>query len=230
MNFMKYSWRIARAFACAVFVLLVAAPETTYGGRVPRKWTYSDLYDASDIVVIGRLSSFEPIDEKELATAKEPPWQNAEGDAGEVFRKHIVAEDATVLVQLSVKGGVEDKELHVLVYGYKNENPGILNGPRFPARRLAEEPVSLLLFLRRGPGRLFVATTGQFDPVDSFQVLMPAEDWENMMRFEATFRQPPHPPRESPESAMRRWEKLGEEVRAKQKGESQKKGLTIPKR
>ena len=202
-------------------VILVAVPKPSYGApREVKEWSYTELFESSDVVLVGRLRSLLVVDGAASTTSKEeePPWQDLEGDAGDLMRKHIVPLDATISVELLLKGDVKGKELHVLVYGYRNQNPGIMSGPRFLPRRSlsANDPVPMVLFLRRGPGHRFVATTGQVDPVDSIHVLMPVAEWKNAIESRET----PQQPHETPESVRARIERIRKAALEKQEREA----------
>ena len=164
------------ALCCSLILTVVATVQRQSQARPLKEWTCAELMQHSDVVVIGRFELWKTIH----SDFEDEPWRSLFAEeAGKLLREHIIARDATISVESVVKGKFPDKSLHVLLFGYKTDNPGVENGFRFFPKELAqaEEAPLLLLFLKQGSEGLFVPTTGHADRVDSVDVLVPSPDW-----------------------------------------------------
>ena len=142
-----------RQLCIVVFVLMFAG---TALGRGMRSWSYAQLTDAADVVVI-----ITPTKTK-LRPEKAPL-----PDIGNVIAQRVETEFS---VQVVLKGTLADPKQLVL-HHYKDIRTGpIGNGPML----VSFEPNDKLVyvaFLKKGADGQYIAVTGQTDPHYSFEKL-----------------------------------------------------------
>jgi len=124
------------------------------GARIVKTWSYQDMFDKADLVVIARFISTKDTDERTSLRDLEPP-SNVVG---------VVSEFETLL---TMKGSTEIKQFRL--HHYRLDGEEYSNGPALVRVAQGKHPAFLLFLLKEDDGR-YAPITGQTDPA-AFSVL-----------------------------------------------------------
>jgi len=181
-----------RAF-CTSLVVVSLFCVTAYG-RVYRSWSYNDLLQESDLVVIGNALKTTTVPSTDRFPER---GSGAVGIGGSQAPVAVVVQQVETIfhVRAVVKGRVADKQLTLVHFRWKNEDerrkdrkqdrgdPAIMDGPRlveFPTDNGLWDPTSekvvkaghdCILFLKLRKDRKYEPISGQVDPVFSVRWL-----------------------------------------------------------
>jgi hypothetical protein len=163
-------------------LVALAAFASTSQARAIKVWTYQELFEGADLVVLARAVS--------------------DADAGyrvtdKPLRNYLVGVLTTFEVEQVVKGGHEGKELVVFHYRMSKDAPPVENGPLLVSFQNTADsggmavgaPTYLLFLKRRADGR-YECVSGQIDPALSVSELSRLGRAGNTSSGE-----PPPPPR-----------------------------------
>ena len=132
----------------AILVILTVALITH--ARLVQSWTYQELYDQSDLVVIARPTSTQDTPEKAMLPNISPDI-------------HVVGIATEFEVSLIMKGDKSTKQLTLHHYRRTNPKEAELNGPLLASFDPKQETRFLLFLHREADGR-YSPTSGQTDP------------------------------------------------------------------
>jgi len=143
-----------RAILLVIGVLLVLADIA--GARGVRVWSYQELLEKSDLVVIS----------SPIATTDTKEHVDLPGFVGE----HVIGVDTTFVVSAVLKG--DKSKTNVVLHHYRTSDgtniPHVPNGPSFVAFPTAEKatvvPRAYILFLVRETDGRYAPAVGQTDP------------------------------------------------------------------
>ena len=135
---------------------ILAVPLGT-SARIMSGWTYQDMLDKSDLVVVA-----EPTDTKQTAETAILP-----GISPEV---HVVGTETTFEVSATLKGDKETKTLRLHHYRFADPSDSTARGRPELATFDPKAKQHFLLFLVRESDGRYAPATGQTDPAD-FSVL-----------------------------------------------------------
>lgn len=124
--------------------------------RHVRGWTYQELFDKSDLVVIATATDTK--DTKEQLT-------NFQGFVGQP----VIGVETKFEVDAVLKGNKGLKEL--IMHHYRADKLTVVNGPNFATFDPAKKQTFMLFLVRESDGR-YASAVGQIDPKDGIKVLM----------------------------------------------------------
>ena len=131
-------------------MLLLSVPVIAFG-RIRPVWSYEQIHDKSDLVVIARPISSTPLEEKTTLPNIAPAI-------------HVVGIQTRFEVRLVLKGYAKTKTICLHHYAFQNPSDAQLGGAPELVSFDPKHPACYLMFLRQvGAGR-FEPTTGQTDP------------------------------------------------------------------
>lgn len=142
-------------------ICLVWACAASLAKRPIRLWSSEDLLKAADVVVIATVqNSTHDTKGHEYAHGKSDTWVDVDTDFG---------------VQATLKGKNIGKRLTLRHKRYYSEKATIevVDGPAFVTFN-AQTKTAYLLFLKQGVDGVYEPVTGQVDPEQSFNRLLPA--------------------------------------------------------
>ena len=161
-----------RFLSCVVMTLVLLATSTsTAHARLTRAWTYQELYDAADLVVI--VTSGKTRTLKEQAALPDIQQGKADGTTGPVMGQRVETELQVVTVLKGTALDVKGKASKTVVLHHYAEVPGAgvsINGPTLVSFDPTTK-IQYLVFLTRGKDGQYVAVSGQTDPWFSIEEL-----------------------------------------------------------
>ena len=135
-----------KAFIASVLVL--AVPSLTHA-RLMKAWTYQEMFDKADLVVIAHPSATKDVPEKS-ATPDRPMWD-------------VVAQETEFKIGLVTKGDKNLKQLVLHHYRLSKPQEPLINGPSFVSFN-PKTYQSYLLFLKKEADGRYAPVCGQSDP------------------------------------------------------------------
>lgn len=138
--------------------LLLLIP-SLLGARLMEAWTYQEMFNKADLVVIGRNVSTSDLDEHILLPGYKPPLP-------------VVGVITKFKIGLVLKGPKEtaEIELHHYRYANRNDEDAVSNAPNLIDIK-SNFHASFLLFLIKDKDGKYVPLSGQTDPA-AFSVLV----------------------------------------------------------
>jgi hypothetical protein len=143
----------------SIFLLCIASVSTPLTARLVRPWTYQEIFDKSDLVVIATFVSTRDTEERNILRDLTPPVK-------------VVGVTTEFETRLVLKGPKNVSRFQV--HHFRFENP--LEATWVDAPQLIRLPTApqdgvhyaghetFLMFLRKEPDGRYAPTTGQTDP------------------------------------------------------------------
>ncbi len=130
-------------------LLLFLATHTVVTARVVRTWSYQEMFDQADLVVIAKPISTKDAEEKGRFADFSAPYE-------------VVAVSTEFEARVVMKG--DKATTKFVLEHYRLANPGtVVNGPSFVAFD-SKAHQSFLLFLKKEADGRYTPVTGQRDP------------------------------------------------------------------
>ena len=130
-------------------VLLLAVPSLTQS-RMMKAWTYQEIFDQADLVVIAHPGATKDAPEK-----SPPPDRLPMGG--------VVAQETEFNIGLVTKGDKNLKQLVLHHYRLSKPEEPIINGPNFVSFN-PKRHQSYLLFLKKEADGRYAPVCGQYEP------------------------------------------------------------------
>ena len=148
----------ASALPSLLFVTVLFILASLASARPVKRWSFQELTEKADLVIVGTVSSAADAKNHEYAAAKADTW---------------VAVDTVFSVNSILKGELKSATLTVRHHRYHDRKAEIevIDGPSF-VKFNSQLKNRYLMFLRRNAEGLYEPLTGQYDPGGSFFVLM----------------------------------------------------------
>ena len=118
--------------------------------RITRSWSYQELYDQADLVIIAKPTSVQE-------TAEKAVLPNLAPDV------HVIGLSTEFAISLVMKGNKTFKKATLHHYRLANPEQPMLNGPML-ASFDTKQPTRFLLFLKREQDERYAPVSGQTDP------------------------------------------------------------------
>jgi hypothetical protein len=135
-----------------IFALLLVTLWQPASARIMRGWTYQEMLDQSDLVVIARP----------VATKNTPERTILPHIAPDV---HVLGVETDFEVSAVLKGGKDSKKFAMHHYNLLKPDKPMIDGPSlFSFEPKDKQKPSFLLFLVREPDGRYAPVTGQTDP------------------------------------------------------------------
>ena len=136
-------------------LFLILAPAIVAQARIVKAWSYQELYDQSDLIVIAKHISTEDTGEQAVLPNISPNMD-------------VIGLSSNFALRLVLKG---DKSLKALVLHHYRLSPAItnrplLNGPMLASFDSDNLTKQFLLFLHRESDGRYAPVSGQTDPMD----------------------------------------------------------------
>jgi hypothetical protein len=134
-----------------IAAVLMLAVATAVQARIVRMWSYQQLYDQSDLVVIAKPSATRDTSEKSILK--------------DIFPNvPVIGVSTEFSVSLVIKGSKTTKFLTMHHYRLVNPRLILLNGPALASFDLSKDRPFLLFLHREADGR-YSPASGQTDPM-----------------------------------------------------------------
>jgi hypothetical protein len=134
-----------------IAAVLMLAVATAAQARIVRMWSYQELYDQSDLVVIAKPTATHDTNEKSILKDISP-------------NVPVIGVSTEFSVSLVIKGSKATKFLTMHHYRLANPRPILLNGPALTSFDLTKHRPFLLFLHREADGR-YSPASGQTDPM-----------------------------------------------------------------
>lgn len=159
----------------AVLAFVVFGCCTSYA-RIVQDWTYEELVQRSDLVVLASVESHTPVD---FDFSKEEPWASwlQTKGFGKTLRDVLRAEVTTLTVEAVLKGEHNKPKVEVFHYSFTELPKEMEVAPYLLKQGLAPKPDrgqdsnKYLVFLKRRSDGRYLPVTGQVDSAFSVRHL-----------------------------------------------------------